>query len=48
LGGMIAPYIAGNLGAAGYILLCSIRHPAQFPKRYYFDWLIMRLNILQI
>ncbi|MDR2114868.1 MAG: alpha/beta hydrolase, partial [Planctomycetaceae bacterium] len=24
LGGMIAPYIAHNLNAAGYILLCSI------------------------
>ncbi|MDR0609286.1 MAG: alpha/beta hydrolase [Planctomycetaceae bacterium] len=46
LGGMIAPYIARNLGAAGYILLCSIRHPSQFPKRYYFDWLIIRPSIL--
>jgi pimeloyl-ACP methyl ester carboxylesterase len=42
LGGMVAPYVAGELGAAGYILLCSIRHPSQFPRRYYLDWLFMR------
>jgi pimeloyl-ACP methyl ester carboxylesterase len=45
LGGMIAPYIAHNLDAAGYILLCSIRNPAQFPKRYYLDWLIARHSV---
>jgi pimeloyl-ACP methyl ester carboxylesterase len=42
LGGMIAPYIARELNAAGYILLCSIRKPSEFPKRYYLDWLLMR------
>ncbi|MDR2642184.1 MAG: alpha/beta hydrolase [Planctomycetaceae bacterium] len=47
LGGMIAPYIARNLNAAGYILLCSIRKPSQFPKRFYFDWLVMR-NCVQL
>ncbi|MDR2168888.1 MAG: alpha/beta hydrolase [Planctomycetaceae bacterium] len=45
LGGMIAPYIARSLGAGGYILLCSIQKPSQFPKRYYFDWLIMRNSV---
>jgi len=42
LGGMIAPYIARNLDAAGCILLCSIRSPKEFPKRYYPDWWFMR------
>ncbi|MDR1485916.1 MAG: alpha/beta hydrolase [Planctomycetaceae bacterium] len=45
LGGMIAPYIARNLNAAGYILLCSIRNPSQFPRRYYFDWFVVRGNV---
>ncbi|MDR1478532.1 MAG: alpha/beta hydrolase [Planctomycetaceae bacterium] len=45
LGGMIAPYIARNLNAAGYILLCSIRKPSQFPRRYYLDWLLMRCSV---
>lgn len=43
LGGMMAPYVAHELGAAGYILLASIRQPEQFPRQYYFDWRLMRL-----
>ena len=42
LGGMIAPYVAQELGAVGYVLLCSIRRPSEFPRRYYFDWYFMR------
>ena len=42
LGGMIAPYVAQHLNAAGCILLCSIRCPKEFPRRYYLDWLVMR------
>ena len=43
LGGMVAPYIARELGASGYILLCSIRSPQEFPRWYYFDWLVLNL-----
>ncbi|MCL2744613.1 MAG: alpha/beta hydrolase [Planctomycetaceae bacterium] len=39
---MITPYVAGELDAAGCILLCSIRSWKEFPKRYYFDWLLFR------
>ncbi|MDR2344835.1 MAG: alpha/beta hydrolase [Planctomycetaceae bacterium] len=46
LGGMIAPYIANELNAAAYILLCSIRKPSQFPRRYYLDWLITKNCIM--
>jgi len=42
LGGMIAPYIAQRLDAVGCILLCSIRSPKEFPRRYYLDWWFMR------
>jgi pimeloyl-ACP methyl ester carboxylesterase len=42
LGGMMAPYVARQLNANGCVLLCSIRRPKEFPKRYYFDWCIMR------
>ena len=42
LGGMIAPYIAQYLDAAGCVLLCSIRSPQEFPRRYYLDWLVIR------
>jgi len=42
LGGMIAPYIAQNLNAAGCILLCSIRSPKEFPRWFYLDWKFMR------
>jgi len=42
LGGMIAPYVARELGASGCILLATIRNPSQFPKWYYADWLLMR------
>ena len=48
LGGMIAPYVARELDAAGYtplgcILLGSVRKPEQFPRRYYCWWLLMCL-----
>ncbi len=43
LGGMIAPYVARELGAVGTVLLCTIRGPEEFPRRYYPDWLLMRL-----
>ena len=43
LGGMIAPYIARELNASGCILLATIRKPSQFPRRYYADWLLIRL-----
>ena len=43
LGGMIAPYVARELGASGCVLLASIRKLEQFPRRYYADWLVMRL-----
>ena len=46
LGGMIAPYIARYLNAAGCVLLCSIRSPKEFPRRYYADWLVMRHCLL--
>ena len=42
LGGMIAPYIARHLDAVGCVLLCSIRSPKEFPRRYYLDWWFMR------
>ena len=42
LGGMIAPYVAYELGAIGYVLLCSIRRPQEFPRRYYLDWWFIR------
>ncbi len=42
LGGMIAPYVARELNASGCILLCTIRKPEEFPRRYYLDWLLMR------
>ena len=42
LGGMIAPYVARELGAVGYVLLCSIRRPQEFPSRYYLDWYFLR------
>ena len=42
LGGMIAPYVARELGASGCILFASIRKPEQFPRRYYVDWLALR------
>ncbi|MDR0328684.1 MAG: alpha/beta hydrolase [Planctomycetaceae bacterium] len=42
LGGMIAPYVAQHLQAVGCILLCSIRCPQEFPRRYYLDWQLMR------
>ena len=42
LGGMIAPYVARHLDAAGCVLLCSIRGPKEFPRRYYFDWWLLR------
>ncbi len=42
LGGMIAPYVAEHLDAKGCILLCSIRRPEEFPRRYYADWWLMR------
>jgi len=41
LGGMIAPYVARELGASGCILLASIRKPEEFPRRYYVDWLLL-------
>jgi len=43
LGGMVAPYVARELGASGSILLASVRKPEQFPRRYYADWLFLRL-----
>ena len=43
LGGMIAPYIARELGAAGCVLLASSRSPEQFPMRHYCWWLLMSL-----
>jgi len=43
LGGMIAPYVARELDAIACVLFCTIRGPDQFPKRYYGDWLLMRL-----
>ena len=43
LGGMVAPYVARELGAAGCILLCSVRGPKEFPRLGYPDWLLMRL-----
>ena len=42
-GGMVAPYVAHELDASACILLCTIREPRQFPKRYYANWLLMRL-----
>ena len=42
LGGMVAPYVARQLDAAGCVLLCSIRGPREFPRWYYFDWWLMR------
>ena len=42
LGGMVAPYVARELGASGCILLASIRKPEEFPKWYYVDWLLLR------
>lgn len=42
LGGMIAPYVAHELGAVGYVLLCSICRPQEFPRRYYLDWYFLR------
>jgi pimeloyl-ACP methyl ester carboxylesterase len=42
LGGIIAPYVAQQLNAVGCVLLCSIRHPQEFPRRYYFDWCCTR------
>ena len=42
LGGMIAPYVAHELGAVGYVLLCSIRRPQEFPRLGYLDWYFMR------
>jgi pimeloyl-ACP methyl ester carboxylesterase len=43
LGGMVAPYIARELGASGCVLLASIRKPDQFPRRYYCLWLLLSL-----
>ena len=42
LGGMVAPYVARQLDAAGCILLCSIRGPKEFPRWCYPDWWFMR------
>jgi pimeloyl-ACP methyl ester carboxylesterase len=42
LGGMIAPYVARHLGAAGCVLLCSIRGPKEFPRWGYLDWWFVR------
>jgi pimeloyl-ACP methyl ester carboxylesterase len=42
-GGMIAPYVARELGASGCILLAAVRPHDQFPYRYYLDWLVMSL-----
>jgi len=43
LGGMVAPYVARELDAAGCVLLASVRQPDQFPNRYYGCWLLMCL-----
>ena len=42
LGGMVAPYVARQLDAAGCVLLCTIRGPKEFPQWCYLDWLLMR------
>ena len=42
LGGMVAPYVARHLNAAGCILICSIRGPKEFPRWCYLDWCFMR------
>lgn len=43
LGGMLAPYVARHLGAAGCIRLCTVRNRKEFPRRYYPAWLLVRL-----
>ena len=43
LGGMVAPYVARELGASGCILLATICKPSQFPRRYYALWRLMQL-----
>ena len=48
LGGMLAPYVARELGASGCILLASIREPNQYPKRYYCGWLLSLFPPLQL
>jgi len=42
LGGMVAPYVARHLDAAGCVLLSSIRDRKEFPRWCYFDWWLMR------
>ncbi len=42
LGGMIAPYVAKRLGASKCLLLCTVRNPKEFPRRYYPAWLLGR------
>lgn len=43
LGGMMAPYVARHLKACGCVLLCSVRGPSEFPRRYYLGWLLCRI-----
>ncbi len=43
LGGMIAPYVAQRLGASKCLLLCTVRNPQEFPRRYYPAWLLGRI-----
>ena len=42
LGGMVAPYVAQQLNAAGCVILCSIRVPKEFPRWGYLDWWFTR------
>ena len=42
LGGMVAPYVARQVGASGCVRLCTVRNYTEFPPRYYPGWLLMR------
>ena len=42
LGGMVAPYLAKRLGSPALVLLCTIRKPDEFPRRYYPAWILCR------
>jgi pimeloyl-ACP methyl ester carboxylesterase len=42
-GGIIAPYVAKNIGASTCIIISSVRSPSQFPKRYYVTYLLLKI-----
>lgn len=43
LGGMVAPYFAEYLKAAGFVRLCTVRGYEEFPLKYYPGWLLLKM-----